>query len=150
MHRLKSRGVCSHTIFTHTSAQSVVIKKRWHLGWIVWEKTVINESAASPHSCTSLSSWFFFLPLSHPSLCTLSFAPHMLSFFFKISLCIFLFTCQPQLLTPSVISSPSVHITVCSSASPSSFLISTQTSITFIFTHLHRFPPSSFSDSVTT
>lgn len=66
MHRLKSRGVCSHTIFTHTSAQSVVIKKRWHLGWIVWEKTVINESAASPHSCTSLSSWFFFSPSPIP------------------------------------------------------------------------------------
>lgn len=84
MHRLKSRGVCSHTIFTHTSAQSVVIKKRWHLGWIVWEKTVINESAASPHSCTSLSSWFFSPPL--PSLPLHSFICSSHAFFLFLNL----------------------------------------------------------------
>lgn len=136
-HGRKGKHVCSYAKYTntHQHTQRAVIKKRWHPGRSVWEKTMINESTAFPHFLFLSHPSFFllFYTLSHPSLPPSVF---------------FLSSAGPQFLTPSVIAPP---------RSPSSpapfphlFLPSPPSSlITFIFTHLYPFPPSSLSDNVT-
>lgn len=133
---------CKHVqTHKHTHTRSAVIK-RWHRGWSgrrQWLMDPLPSLTLQP-SCHSV--FLFPIPpsLFFYALTSSSLTPSVF----------FLSSARPPFLTRSVITPPRSPSSPAPFPHPSlSFPLSPHLTVTFIFTHLYRFPPSPLSDNVT-